>query len=169
MFVKPARSTVTAPADSAADRFCPSNPREPGDGMPSHVALQPLGRPSAVTHDSWRQRIREKLGLAQVYRVAVFLAGLLCITAGVALSVLPGPLTIPPVLLGLWIWSTEFDWAQRLFRRFQRKARQAWQHAKAHPVSSAAITIGGLLAVLAGVWALRHFEIIARVREAVGL
>jgi hypothetical protein len=43
----------------------------------------------------------------------VFLAGLLCIAAGVALSVLPGPLTIPPVLLGLWIWSTEFDWAQR--------------------------------------------------------
>ena len=137
--------------------------------MPSHVAPHPLGRPSAVPHDSWRQRIREKPGLAQVYRVAVFLAGLLCIAVGVALSVLPGPLTIPPVLLGLWIWSTEFDWAQRLFRRFQRKARQAWQHAKAHPVSSAAITIGGLLAVLVGVWALRHFEIISRVREAVGL
>jgi hypothetical protein len=36
-------------------------------------------------------------------------------------------------------------------------------------VSSAAITIGGLLAVLTGVWALRHFEIISRVRGAVGL
>jgi hypothetical protein len=101
--------------------------------------------------------------------VAVFLAGLLCIAGGVALSVLPWPLTIPPVLLGLWVWSTEFAWAQRLFRRFQIKARQAWRHAKAHPVSSSALTVGGLTAVAVGVWALRHFEIVARLRDATGL
>ena len=25
------------------------------------------------------------------------------------------PLTIPPVLIGLWIWSSEFQWAARIF------------------------------------------------------
>jgi hypothetical protein len=137
--------------------------------VPAHVAPQPLGPPSSVEHDSWRHRIQSNPGLAQVYRAVVFLAGLLCIATGFALSVLPGPLTIPPVLLGLWIWSLEFAWAQRLFQRFQRKARQAWQHAKAHPMSSAAITLGGLLAVIAGAWTLQHFEIIAWARNAVDL
>jgi hypothetical protein len=36
-------------------------------------------------------------------------------------------------------------------------------------MSSVAITLGGLLAVIAGVWTLQHFEIITRVRNAVGL
>jgi hypothetical protein len=36
-------------------------------------------------------------------------------------------------------------------------------------MSSAAITLGGLLAVIACVWTLQHFEIIAWVRNAVGL
>jgi uncharacterized membrane protein YbaN (DUF454 family) len=106
----------------------------------------------------------------RIYRVPVFVVGLLCIAAGFALSVLPGPLTIPPVLLGLWIfWSTEFGWAQRLFQRAKVKGRQAWQHAKAHPVSSAAITVGGVVAVVVGVWALQHFHVVAVVRGAVGL
>ncbi|WP_433505475.1 PGPGW domain-containing protein [Pseudonocardia halophobica] len=128
-----------------------------------------LGAPSRVPHGGLRHRIRSRPGLALAYRVAVFVAGLLCIASGLALSVLPGPLTIPPVLLGLWVWSTEFAWAQRLFRRFQVKARQAWQHARTHPVSSSAITLGGLVVVAVGVWALRHFEIVARVRDALGL
>jgi uncharacterized membrane protein YbaN (DUF454 family) len=105
----------------------------------------------------------------RIYRVPVFVVGLLCIAAGFALSVLPGPLTIPPVLLGLWIWSTEFGWAQRLFQRAKVTGRQAWQHAKAHPVSSAAITVGGVVAVVVGVWALQHFHVVAVVRGAVGL
>ena len=67
-----------------------------------------LGAPVAVPRGSRRARIRSKPGLGQAYRVGVFVAGLLCIALGVALAVLPGPLTIPPVLLGLWIWSTEF-------------------------------------------------------------
>ena len=44
-----------------------------------------------------------------VRRVVVFLAGLLLILAGLVLVVLPGPLTIPPILLGVWLWSLEFD------------------------------------------------------------
>ena len=88
---------------------------------------------------------------------------------GGALAVLPGPLTIPPVLIGLWIWSTEFAWANRLFQSFQRKAGQAWKHAKVHPISSGLITIGGLAAAGAVFWAVGHYELVDRARELVGL
>jgi type IV secretory pathway TrbD component len=128
-----------------------------------------LGRPVPVAPQSRRERIRSKPGLGQAYRIGVFVAGLACIAVGFALAVLPGPLTIPPVLLGLWIWSTEFAFAERFFDRFKDKARDAWDHAKRHPVSSALITIGGL--VLAGVafWAVGHFELVAKAKDAVGL
>ena len=65
--------------------------------------------------------------------IGVFVAGLLFIAVGVALAVLPGPLTIPPVLLGLWVWSTEFAFAERIFESFKRKAKDAWEHAGATP------------------------------------
>jgi uncharacterized membrane protein YbaN (DUF454 family) len=128
-----------------------------------------LGRPSQVPRDDWRARVRSKPGLGQAYRVGVFVVGLLFIALGVGLAVLPGPLTIPPVLLGLWIWSTEFRFAQRLFESFKQKAREAWAHARQHPVSSAAITIGGLVAAGLAVWAVSHFELVAKAKDAVGL
>ena len=84
-----------------------------------------------------------------------------------ALAALPGPLTIPPVLLGLWLWSTEFAFAERLFDRFKDKAQEAWAHAKAHPVSSAAITIGGLIAAGVAFWAVSHYGLIDKARDAV--
>src|SRR3954465_9450917 len=102
-------------------------------------------------------------------RAGVFFAGLLCIAVGIALAVLPGPLTIPPVLLGLWIWSTEFSWAHRLFESFKKKGREAWQHAKVHPVSSTIITVGGVVGAIAVVWAVNHFDLVAKAKDAVGL
>ncbi len=127
-----------------------------------------LGRAAAVPQHGWRDSIRSKPGLAQAWRIGVFVVGLLCVALGVALSVLPGPLTIPPVLLGLWIWSTEFDWAQRFFTSFKQKARDTWAHARRHPVSSSIITVGGL--VLAGVvfWAVGHYELVDKAKSAVG-
>jgi hypothetical protein len=59
--------------------------------------------------------------------------------------VLPGPLTIPPILLGLYVWSTEFTWARQLFGVFRTKAQQAWKHARRHPPRAEAFTLGGLL------------------------
>jgi uncharacterized membrane protein YbaN (DUF454 family) len=106
---------------------------------------------------------------ALAWRTAVFVVGLLCIAGGFALAVLPGPLTIPPVLLGLWVWSTEFDWAHRLFTTFKRKAVKAWEHAKQHPVSSTAVTVGGLVAVVAVVVVVRQFELVDRARDAIGI
>lgn len=128
-----------------------------------------LGEPAAVPRVSRRDRIRSRPGLAQAYRIAVFGAGLLCIALGLALAVLPGPLTIPPVLLGLWIWSTEFRFAERFFDSFKGKAKDAWAHARRHPGSSTAITIGGLAAAAAVVWAVAHFALIGEARQIVGL
>src|SRR4051794_22494206 len=128
-----------------------------------------LVRPVPVPRQSRRERIRSKPGLGQVYRIAVFVAGLACIALGIALAVLPGPLTIPPVLLGLWIWSTEFSWAHRLFESFKKKGREAWQHAKVHPVSSTIITVGGVVGAIAVVWAVNHFDLVAKAKDAVGL
>ena len=127
-----------------------------------------LGKPRPLEPGSWRDRIRQKPGLAMVYRVGVFLVGLLFVALGLALTVLPGPLTIPPVLAGLWVWSTEFKWARRLFAGFRRKARDAWRHARQHPVSSLAVTVGGL-ALAAGVfWAVGHFQLVDRATVALG-
>ena len=128
-----------------------------------------LGRAATVPRGGWRDRVRSKPGLAQLYRVGVFVAGLLFVALGVALAVLPGPLTIPPVLLGLWIWSTEFEWARRFFVSFKKKARDAWSHAKQHPVSSALITVGGLAAAGAAFWAVGHYQLVDRLKDALGV
>jgi uncharacterized membrane protein YbaN (DUF454 family) len=128
-----------------------------------------LGKPTPVEPDSWRGRIRAKPGMHLAWRVGVFVVGLLFVLLGVALTVLPGPLTIPPVLLGLWIWSTEFDWARRFFAAFRRKATAAWRHARQHPVSSLAVTVGGLAAAAVVFWAVGHFDLVDRAKSAVGL
>src|SRR4051794_9158463 len=127
-----------------------------------------VGKPRSGEPGSWRDRVRRKPGLASAYRVAVFVVGLLCILLGVALTVLPGPLTIPPILVGLWVWSTEFEWARRLFVAFRRKARDAWQHARKHPVSSAAVTLGGLVAAGVAVWAVNNYHLVDRATTALG-
>jgi uncharacterized membrane protein YbaN (DUF454 family) len=113
--------------------------------------------------------MRAKPGVGHAYRLGVFIVGLLFIALGFALAVLPGPLTIPPVLLGLWIWSTEFRFAKRFFDSFRRKAREAWRHAKVRPLSSAAITVGGLAAAAAAAWAIAHFELVAKGQDAIGM
>jgi len=66
---------------------------------------------------AWRDRVRRTPGGRQALRVAVFLLGLFFVLLGLALAALPGPLTIPPILLGVWIWSSEFAWADRLLER----------------------------------------------------
>jgi hypothetical protein len=139
------------------------------DRTAGHAADEALGDPTPAPKHGWRDRIRTKPGIGQLYRVGVFIAGLLCVAAGFALAVLPGPLTIPPVLLGLYIWSTEFRWAKRLFDSFAVKAKEAWAHAKAKPVSSALITVGGIAAAIVAVLLVRHYELVDKAKDAVGL
>lgn len=117
----------------------------------------------------WRDKVRAKPGLAHAWPVLVFVVGLLLIAVGVGLAVLPGPLTIPPVLLGLWVWSTEFEWAHRMLSPFKKKAKDAWAHAKRHPVSATLLTVGGLAAATVAFWATSHYHVVGRVEEHLGL
>ena len=128
-------------------------------------AAPALGQPTPVPREDWRSRIRDKPGLYQLYRVGVFLLGLFFVLIGFALAALPGPLTIPPVLLGLWIWSTEFRFAERFFDKFQEKGREAWAQAKRRPVTSALATGGGIVLAAVAFWAVAHFDLVARARD----
>ena len=166
--------TGTGTRDVAFSGNRAADVRESGTGHAPGATRCPdctdgLGKPRPVEPDSWRGRLRQKPGPYLAYRVGVFVVGLLFVLLGVALTVLPGPLTIPPVLAGLWVWSTEFDWARRLFATFRRKAVAAWKHAKQHPVSSLAVTVGGLAAAAAVFWAVGHFDLVDRAKDAIGL
>ncbi|SFL10703.1 PGPGW domain-containing protein [Geodermatophilus ruber] len=126
-----------------------------------------LGAARPVRPGCWRDRIRRRPVLGTVYRIAVFVIGLLFVLLGAALSVLPGPLTVPPVLVGLWVWSTEFDWARRFLAAFGRNARDAWAHARQHPVSSTAMTLGGLAAIGVVIWAAGRYDLLDRITAGV--
>ena len=128
-----------------------------------------LGQPRPVEPGTFRERMHANPTLLLSWRIGVFVAGLLFVLLGIALTALPGPLTIPPVLIGLWIWSSEFQWAARFFAVFKRKAQDAWRHARQHPVSSAAVTVGGLAAAGAAFWAVGHFQLVAQAKAALGL
>ncbi len=128
-----------------------------------------LGGEAPAAPGTFRHRIRRRPGLRLVWRVGLFLAGLLFIVAGFALAVLPGPLTIPPVLFGLWLWSLEFEWADRWLAPIKAKGHEAWEHARRHPISSSLVTVGGLAMAGAAIWAAGHFELLDRAREYAGL
>lgn len=156
--VPPDPMTATAPtaATSAGATRCP----DCTDG---------LGQPRPVEPGTFRARVHANRSVALAWQIGVFVAGLLFVALGLALTVLPGPLTIPPVLLGLWVWSTEFEWARRFFATFSRKARDAWAHARQHPVRSVAVTAGGLAAAGVAFWAVGRFELVDQVTTALGL
>ena len=128
-----------------------------------------LGTPRPVEPGSFRHKLQHNRPAYLAWRVGVFVVGLLFVLLGIALTALPGPLTIPPVLLGLWVWSTEFEWARRLFASFRRKASDTWKHAKQHPVSSTVVTVGGLVLAAGAFWAVGHFELVDRAKDALGI
>ena len=126
---------------------------------------QARGGPAA----HFRDRIRSTPGGALLLKAVALVVGLAFLALGVLLVVLPGPLTIPPILAGLYVLSLEFTWAERLLDRARASAREAWEKARRKPVASAAITVGGLVLAGLAVWAVGHYQLVARAREAVGL
>jgi hypothetical protein len=116
----------------------------------------------------WRARLRATPGGAIFLKLVVLVVGALFIGLGLVLVVLPGPLTIPPVLFGLWIWSTEFAWAERLRQRAAVRGRAALEAAKQRPVHSAAATFAGLLLLVVGLVAMRKYDIVDRVIDTFG-
>jgi hypothetical protein len=104
-----------------------------------------------------------------VRRVVVFVAGLLLIITGLVLVVLPGPLTIPPILLGVWLWSLEFEFARHWLAPLKRRGSQAMDAAREKPVHTTAITVLGLVGAGLMIWGVLHYDLLDRAREAVGL
>ena len=117
----------------------------------------------------WKRPMRRTPGGAHAVKVIVFCAGLFFILLGLALAALPGPLTIPPILLGVYIWSTEFAWAERLLDRAKRSAHEAWEKAKARPVVTGLVTASGMVAFGVGVFLTLKHDLVQRARELVGL
>ena len=104
-----------------------------------------------------RDRLRVLPGGDLLVHALVFVVGAAFIALGLALVVLPGPLTIPPVLVGLFVWSLEFAFAERLLARARRSAASAWDAARRAPWRTGLVTGSGLLlAVLAGLLVSRY-------------
>lgn len=161
---------ATATAHNAPEKAATTPARSTADGATRCPdCTDGLGTSRPAKPGSLRARIHARRSLALPYRVAVFIAGLLLVLLGIALTALPGPLTIPPVLLGLWVWSSEFQWAARFFAVFKRKAQEAWRHARLHPVSSAAVTLAGLVTAGVAFWAVGHFHLVDQARSVLGI
>jgi drug/metabolite transporter (DMT)-like permease len=102
-------------------------------------------------------------------RVALFVAGLLLIVTGLVLIVLPGPLTIPPILLGVWLWSLEFEFARRLMKPIGERGAEAWKQAREKPVRTTVVTVLGLIGAAVVIWAALRYDLLDRGREIIGL
>jgi uncharacterized protein (TIGR02611 family) len=81
---------------------------------------------------AWRRKIRADPRKARIYRVGVAIAGLLLVILGAVTGPLPGPGGIPLVLLGLAVWASEFEWAQRLMQWFKAQLHKfrGWSRGK---------------------------------------
>ncbi|MCU1594845.1 MAG: hypothetical protein JWO12_2237 [Frankiales bacterium] len=115
-----------------------------------------------------RDRVRRLPAGEVIVRVTVLLLGAVFIVLGLLAIVLPGPLTIPPVLLGLAIWSLEFEFARRWFERAMVPGRKAWVEAKAHPWRTGVITGGGLVLMVAAAALVAHLGLVDSARDALG-
>ena len=116
----------------------------------------------------WRGRLRATRLGSLLLKAVVFCVGAVFIGIGLLLVVLPGPLTIPPILLGLYIWSTEFPWAERLRARMAARGRVAWAATRRRPVHAAVATLSGLVLLVAGILAVRRYDVLGRVLGALG-
>lgn len=125
-----AEGSRTPDAEQATATMPP--PPVPGDGSTAHhhhhhVLIEP-----EEDRWRWRRRIRQNPRRLAVYRVVVAIGGLLLVCLGFVSGPIPGPGGIPLVLLGLAIWSSEFEWAHRLMQRFKLHLHRygAWPRRK---------------------------------------
>jgi uncharacterized protein (TIGR02611 family) len=76
----------------------------------------------------WREGIRHRPLLNNVWRLAVFTVGATVLAAGVAMLVLPGP-GWAAIFVGFAILATEFAWAQRALTSAKQTASKAKEKA----------------------------------------
>lgn len=99
----------------------------------------------------WRRRIRSNPASHRAYRTAVAVLGLIVVVVGVIAVPAPGPGWLI-VFVGVSIWASEFEWAQRLL--YWGKARlHAWERwLRSSPWWVSALVAVGTAAVVAGVF-----------------
>ena len=80
----------------------------------------------------WRRKIRQDKRKLAVYRAAVGLLGLILVALGFVSGPIPGPGGIPLILLGLAVWSSEFEWAHQLMQWFKHELHRyrTWSSGK---------------------------------------
>jgi len=104
-----------------------------------------------------------------VRRIVVFVVGLLLILTGLVLVVLPGPLTIPPILLGVWLWSLEFEFARHWLAPLRKQGSRAMDAAREKPVHTTVVTVLGLAGAALMIWGVLHYDLVGRAWDVVGL
>jgi len=72
----------------------------------------------------WRRKIRSNPQSHQIYRIVVGVVGLAIVVLGLIMVPFPGPGWLV-VFLGLGVWASEFEWAQRLLHR-AKSILEAW-------------------------------------------
>jgi uncharacterized protein (TIGR02611 family) len=80
----------------------------------------------------WRRKIRENKRKLAFYRFAIAVLGLILVALGFVSGPLPGPGGIPLVLLGLAVWSSEFEWAHQVMQWFKAELHRyrTWSRPK---------------------------------------
>lgn len=106
----------------------PERDERPGHHVHPHLPhghLPHLPHPQLIEPEEdrwkWRAKIRRDPRQLFFYRIGVGVAGLLLMIAAAITGPLPGPGGIPLFLLGLAVWSSEFEWANNVMGWFRRQ------------------------------------------------
>ena len=101
----------------------------------------------------WRRRIRSNPASHRAYRTVVAVLGLVVVVIGLIAVPAPGPGWLI-VFIGVSIWASEFEWAQRLLYWGKDRLRD-WQHwLQSKPWWVSALVALGTAAIVACVfWA----------------
>src|SRR5215213_5640697 len=134
------RPTATLPQTSDGAHPAGHHPHE--HHHDHHVLIEP-----DEDRWRWRRKIREDKRKLAVYRIAVGLLGLILVVLGAIIAPLPGPGGAPLILLGLAVWSSEFEWAQQLMQWLKAKLHRyrTWSGAKKGLIWVAFFSCCGLL------------------------
>ncbi|MFW5469695.1 TIGR02611 family protein [Knoellia sp. CPCC 206435] len=123
---------------------------------------QNLDRDSAVAVDdddwAWRRRIRANPATARVYRIGVFVVGLVVVCGGLLLIPFPGPGWLI-VIGGLAIWSTEFERAHRVME-FVKKHLKRWEEwvKRQNLAVKTLVGVVGIAFIATVLWLTFHFS-----------
>ena len=105
-----------------------SDPPSAGESGAQDVAAREAVAEELVAEEEsdweWRRKIRSNQHTHRIYKWVIGIIGMLIVVGGVVLLPLPGPGWVI-IFVGLAVWASEFDWAQRLLK-FARAKVRAW-------------------------------------------